>query len=345
MEKLPVTIQDTDSLRELISRPSPALAGVMKQLKGDIIFLGAGGKMGPTMAAMAMRASQEAGLQKHIIAVSRFSNTVEKKYLEQQGIEILQGDLLDKAFIEGLPRVENVIFLAGMKFGAEGNRPLTWAMNVYLPGMVADHFTSSRIVALSTGTVYPLVKVSSGGSREEDPITAVGEYAQSCLGRERMFEYGSNTHGNPALLIRLNYAVEPRYGVLTDIALKVFHEEPVDLTMGYFNAIWQGDANDMILRSLALASSPASILNVTGPEILSVRETAEKFGKIFGKPPRFTGEEADTALLNNASKAFALLGKPRVPVEQVLQWVADWIARDQDLLNKPTHFEVRNGKF
>ncbi len=345
MKKIPATIKDTDSLRELLSRPSPALTGMMEQIKGDIIFLGAGGKMGPTMAAMALRACREAGIKKRIIAVSRFSNAGEKEYLEQQGIEILQGDLLNKAFLESLPRVENVIFLAGMKFGAEGNRPLTWAMNVYLPGMVADHFISSRIVALSTGTVYPLVKVSSGGSREEDPITAEGEYAQSCLGRERMFEYGSNTHGNPVLLIRLNYAVETRYGVLTDIALKVFHEEPVDLTMGYFNAIWQGDANDMILRSLALASSPAVILNITGPEILSVRETAERFGKIFGKPPNFNGREADTALLNNAGKAFALLGKPRVPVDQVIEWVADWIARSKDLLDKPTHFEVRNGKF
>ncbi len=345
MKKIPPTISDTDGLRGLLSQPSPSLIEMMKRIDGDIIFLGAGGKIGLTMAAMALRASREAGTKPHIIAVSRFSNTGEKEYLKHQGIEILQGDLLNKNFLERLPLVENVIFLAGMKFGAESNRPLTWAMNVYLPGLVADHFTSSRIVALSTGTVYPLVKIRSGGSREEDPITPVGEYAQSCLGRERMFEYGSSTNGNPSILIRLNYAVEMRYGVFTDIALKVYHEEPVNLTMGYFNAIWQRDANDMILRSLELVSSPASVLNITGPEILSVRETAEKFGKIFGKSPRFIGKEADTALLNNAEKAFKLLGKPRTPVNRVIEWVADWITKRQEILQKPTHFEVRNGKF
>jgi len=218
-------------------------------------------------------------------------------------------------------------------------------MNTYLPALVANHFTSSRIVALSTGTVYPLVPVSSGGSLESDSVTPVGEYAQSCLGRERMFEYGSNRYGNPVILIRLNYAVEMRYGVLADIARKVLEEIPVDLTMGYFNAIWQGDANDMILKSLNLAASPAVILNITGPEILSVRKTAEKFGKLFGKEPVFTGQETDTALLNNSRKAISLLGDPEVSIDKVIEWLAGWMLSGKEMLNKPTHFEVRNGKF
>ena len=342
---LPGQIRDTAHLTKLLSRPSPALVEMMKETPGDIIFLGVGGKMGPTMAEMALRAAREAGVSKRIIGVSRFSNIREKEHLEKTGVETVTGDLLDKHFLEQLPQVENVIFLAGMKFGAEGNLPLTWAMNTYLPALVANHFTSSRIVALSTGTVYPLVPVSSGGSLESDSVTPVGEYAQSCLGRERMFEYGSNRYGNPVILIRLNYAVEMRYGVLADIARKVLEEIPVDLTMGYFNAIWQGDANDMILKSLNLAASPAVILNITGPEILSVRKTAEKFGKLFGKEPHFTGQETDTALLNNSRKAISLLGDPEVSIDKVIEWLAGWMLSGKEMLNKPTHFEVRNGKF
>ena len=317
----------------------------MSHLEGDMLFLGVGGKMGPSMAEMALRASREAGVSRRIIGVSRFSDPAVREYLEQRGIETLQGDLLEKTFVECMPQAENIVFLAGMKFGAEGNLPLTWAMNTYLPALVANHFTSSRITALSTGTIYPLVPVSSGGSKESDEISPVGEYAQSCLGRERMFEYGSGKYGNPVVLIRLNYAVEMRYGVLTDIALKVKNGQPVDLAMGYFNAIWQGDANDMILRSLRHASSPAEILNITGPEILSVREVALRFGELFGKTPVFEGEENETALLNHAGKAFALLGKPATKIGRVIEWLADWLSRGEELLNKPTHFEVRDGRY
>jgi hypothetical protein len=345
MNDLPKKIADVDSLNEMLSRPSSALVEMMSRLEGDILFLGVGGKMGPSMAEMALRASREAGTSRRIIGVSRFSDPAVRDYLEQRGIETLQGDLLEKTFVERLPQCENVIFLAGMKFGAEGNLPLTWAMNTYLPALVANYFTSSRISALSTGTIYPLVPVSSGGSKETDVISPVGEYAQSCLGRERMFEYGSGKYGNPVILIRLNYAVEMRYGVLTDIALKVKNGQPVDLAMGYFNAIWQGDANDMILRSLNHASSPAEILNITGPEILSVREVAMRFGEFFGKTPVFTGEENETALLNNAGKAFGLLGKPSTEIDRVIEWLADWLSRGEELLNKPTHFEVRDGRY
>jgi len=243
IRKFPEEIPDREVLTELLSRPSPALTAMMKHLEGDFIFLGVGGKMGPTMAEMALRAVREAKVSKRIYGVSRFSNPGEKEHLEKIGVETIRGDLLDKHFLESLPRVKNVVFLAGMKFGAEGNLPLTWAMNTYLPALTANYFTDSRIVALSTGTVYSLVPVASGGSREDDLFHPVGEYAQSCLGRERMFQYGSDRYGNPVAIIRLNYAVEMRYGVLADIAMKVFHEQPVDLDMGYFNAIWQGDAN------------------------------------------------------------------------------------------------------
>ncbi len=345
MKFYPEKISGTEELTELLSRPSEALVEMMKRTDGDFMFLGVGGKMGPTMALMARRASEAAGTPRRIIGVSRFSKPAEQEFLEKNGIETLRGDLLDRTFLESLPKVKNVIFLAGMKFGSEDNLPLTWAMNTYLPALVAHYFTESRIVALSTGTVYPLVPVSSGGSVETDKIEAVGEYAQSCLGRERMFQYGSLRYGTPAILIRLNYAVEMRYGVLVDIARKVFQGEPVDLTMGYFNAIWQGDANDMILRSLEQASSPAGILNITGPGILRVRDVAKTFGKRFGRKPIFTGKEADTALLNNAAKAFDLFGPPHVPLEQVIEWLAGWMLEGQEILNKPTHFEVRNGKF
>lgn len=345
IQNYPEKISDTETLIELLSRPSSELTEMMERLDGDFIFLGVGGKMGPTMAEMALRAAQEANVSKHFYGVSRFTDLKEKDHLEKIGIETIRGDLLDKHFLENLPRVKNVVFLAGMKFGAEGNLPLTWAMNTYLPALVANYFTSSRIVALSTGTVYPLVPVSSGGSKENDPITPVGEYAQSCLGRERMFEYGSNKYGNPVMIIRLNYAVEMRYGVLADIALKIVNDQPVDLTMGYFNAIWQGDANDIILRSLEHSTSPAGILNITGPEILSVRNTAEKFGKLFNKTPLFQGKEADTALLSNARKSFSLMGQPKISIDYVIGMIADWILSGKEILNKPTHFEVRDGKY
>jgi nucleoside-diphosphate-sugar epimerase len=345
MIKFTETIENEEQLEELLSRPTPELVDLFKTLEGDIIFLGIAGKIGPSIARMAMRAAKEAGVSKRIMGVSRFSNEPEKNQIERYGIETIRGDLLDPDFVNSLPKVKNVIFLAGMKFGAEGNLALTWAMNTYVPAMVAEHFKDSRIVAFSTGCVYPLVDVRSGGSVESDKPVATGEYAQSCLGRERMFEFGSVKYGTPVSLIRLNYSVEMRYGVLVDVASKVKNDQPVDLSMGYFNVIWQGDMNAMSLLSLSQCSSPAQIINITGPETLSVRQVALEFGKFFGKTPKFTGDEAPTALLSNAEFSYNLFGKPEISTEQIIQWIARWIKHENRLLNKLTHFEVRDGKY
>ncbi|MBW6537281.1 MAG: hypothetical protein K0B11_19895 [Mariniphaga sp.] len=345
MEDYPKNIANEAELDELLSRPSSETVEWFKRLDGDILFLGIAGKIGPSLARMAKRACNEAGVKKQITGVSRFCNTNEKAQIEKWGIETIPGDLLDRNFLESLPKMKNVFFLAGMKFGSEENLSLTWAMNSYLPALVAENFKDSRIVAYSTGCVYPLVPVESGGSKETDKPEPVGEYAQSCLGRERMFEYGSQKYKTPVALIRLNYAVEPRYGVLVDIASKVKNNQPVDLTMGWFNAIWQGDANNMVLRSLEHTASPASVLNITGLEILKVRDVALEFGKLFKTKVQFSGNEAETALLSNAEQAFRLFGKPQIPVHKVMDWTARWMEEEKKLLGKPTHFEVRDGKY
>jgi hypothetical protein len=345
MNKFPDKIEDEAKLEEMLSRPSKESVEMFSRLDGDIIFLGVAGKIGISLAQMAKRACDEAGIKKRIIGVSIFENKEQQKRLRKLGIETIHGDLLDTKFTATLPSVKNVFYLAGMKFGSVDNLALTWAVNTYLPAIVADHFRQSRIVAFSTGCVYPLVPVESGGSKETDPPVAIGEYAQSCLGRERMFEFGSQRNKTEVALIRLNYSVEMRYGVLVDIALRVKNNEPVDLTMGYFNVIWQGDMNDFVLRSLELARCPATVLNITGEEILSVRKTALEFGKLFGVTPVFENAEAPTALLNNAENAFKLLGHPKTPVNQVIKWIAQWINDERQLLGKPTHFEVRDGKY
>ncbi len=345
MTEYPEKITDERQLEELLSRPSDETVELFKKLDGDIIFLGIAGKIGPSLANMAKRACDMAGVKKRIFGVSRFRRLEEKTQIESFGIETIQGDLLDRDFLESLPKVKNVFFLAGMKFGSQDNLSLTWAMNSYLPALVVEHFKDSRIVAYSTGCVYPLVPIESGSSLETDMPVPVGEYAQSCLGRERMFEYGSKKNGTPVALIRLNYAVEPRYGVLVDIAMKVKNKQPVDLSMGYFNVIWQGDANNVVLRSLGHVASPAWVLNITGPEILSVKGVAIEFGKLFGNEPQFVGEEAQTALLSNSKKAYSLFGEPEIPINKVIGWVARWMNEDKKLLDKPTHFEVRDGKY
>jgi nucleoside-diphosphate-sugar epimerase len=345
MREYPEHIVNEEMLDELLSRPSRELINLFGRLEGDIIFLGISGKIGPSLAAMAKRACEKAGIRKRIIGVSRFRNGDERRKIESLGIETISGDLRDIKFTMSLPEVRNVYFLAGMKFGSEENPALTWAMNSFMPGLVAEHFRKSRIVAFSTGCVYPLVSPGSGGSRETDVPGPVGEYAQSCLGRERLFEQGSIQYKTPVSLIRLNYAVEMRYGVLVDIALKIMNRKPVDLSMGYFNIIWQGEANDMVLRSVEQASSPAAIINITGPEILSVREVAMVLGDLLGKKPVFTGQESGTALLNNASKAFVLFDTPGILSGQLIRWTADWIKRGRNIIDKPTHFEVRDGKY
>jgi hypothetical protein len=345
MINYPETIENEQQLEELLSRPTAEVVDLIKTLEGDIIFLGIAGKIGPSIARMAKRACEESGISRRIIGVSRFSNEKEQKDIESFGIETIRGDLLDPDFVKSLPRVKNVFFLAGMKFGSEDNLSLTWAMNTYVPALVAAHFKDSSIVAFSTGCVYPLVSIQSGGALESDRPVAIGEYAQSCLGRERMFEYGSIKYGTPISLIRLNYAVEMRYGVLVDIATKVKNEYSIDLSMGYFNVIWQGAMNAMVLRSLSHCCTPAGIINITGSEILSVRQVAIEFGKLFGKTPIFLGNEAPTALLNNAELSYKLFGKPEVSVGQMIQWIANWIGHENRLLNKQTHYEVRDGKY
>ena len=345
MIEFPETIENEEQLEELLSRPTADVVKLFKSLEGDIIFLGIAGKIGPSIARMAHRACDAAGVSKRLIGVSRFSNKQEKSLIESFGIETIAGDLLDSEFVKSLPKVKNVVFLAGMKFGSEGNISLTWAMNTYVPAMVAEHFRDSRIVAFSTGCVYPLVPVESGGSVETDRPNAIGEYAQSCLGRERMFEYGSNKFGTTTTLIRLNYSVEMRYGVLVDVASKVKNDQVVDLAMGYFNVIWQGDMNAMTLLSLGHCTSPANIFNITGPETLSVREVALQFGKLFGKTPKFSGEEAPTALLSNAELSHKTFGKPKVLPQVIIKWIVRWIECENRLLNKQTHFEVRDGKY
>ena len=345
MIEFPKILVNEKQLEELLSRPTADVIDLFRTLEGDIIFLGIAGKIGPSIARMALRACKEAGVSKRIIGVSRFSNEQERNQIERFGIETIKGDLLDPDFVKSLPLVKNVIFLAGMKFGAEGNLSLTWAMNTYVPAMVAEHYKESRIVAFSTGCVYPLVNIKSGGSVESDKPVAIGEYAQSCLGRERMFEHGSLKYGTPISLIRLNYSVEMRYGVLVDVASKIKNDQEVDLSMGYFNVIWQGDMNAMSLRALAQCSSPAKIINLTGTETLSVRKVAIKFGKLFGKEPKFTGKEAPTALLSNAEFSFGLFARPKVTSKQLIQWIANWMNHENRLLNKQTHFEVRDGKY
>ena len=342
---LPDRIRTEPQLEEVLAEPSGADLACVERLKGDVLIIGAAGKMGPSLARRVHRALQRTGSKHRVLATSRFSSPEARAALEHDGVRTLVCDLLDPGQIAALPRAPNVLFLAGRKFGTLDRTDLTWATNTVVPARVAEHFHQSRMVVFSTGNVYPLVPVTSGGSREEDPPAPVGEYAQSCLGRERVVEFVSHERAMPALIYRLNYAVDLRYGTLVDIARKVFTGEPVDLTMGFFNAIWQGDANSYALRSLELCSSPPAILNVTGPERISVREAAAWFGSVFGREPRLTGAEGPVALLSDSSRCRALLGEPEVPLSRLRQWVADWVQAGGSSLNKPTHFEVTDGRF
>lgn len=345
MERYPEYFQNEEELEEALSMPTPEVIELVKNLEGDIIFLGVAGKMGVSMARMARKACEYAGIKKRVIGVSRFGSEEQRLFLEESGIETIKGDLLEQGFLNSLPDVANIFYLAGMKFGTQGNEPVTWAMNSYLPGLVADKYKNANIVAFSTGCVYPLVSYKSGGSKETDVPQPIGEYAQSCLGRERLFEFGSNKYHTPVSLIRLFYSVEMRYGVLVDIAAKVFNEEPVDVTMGYANVIWQGDANAMILQAINYCESPPKPLNITGPELISIRDTALEFGKLMHKKVAIKGNEVDTALLGNAELSFKLFGKPKVPAERVIGWTEKWIEGNNKLLGKPTHFETRDGKY
>jgi dTDP-4-dehydrorhamnose reductase len=338
-------IESEAQLEDALSAPTAADIEAMRALAGDILVLGAGGKMGPSLACLARRASDAAGRRRRVIAVSRFSSRAVRKELERRGVETLQCDLLHAESVTRLPLFDNILFLAGRKFGSTDRPDYTWTINTVAPVLVAGHFSNSRIVAFSTGNVYPFVSPACGGSVEEDTPQPAGEYAQSCLGRERIFEYHSHEKGTKVLLVRLNYAVDLRYGVLVDIARKVHEGQPVQLAVGYFNTIWQADANSYALRGLALCQSPPLVLNVTGSEIISVRKAALYFADRFGSKAIFAGEESGTALLSNAARCHALLGPPSVTADQLMTRVADWVQSGGTSLNKPTHFEVRDGKF
>ncbi len=340
-----IAIRTIEDLEEQLSRPTPADVKAMAELQGDLLILGAGGKMGPSLALLARRAASQAQLKTRIVAVSRFQDDAMRTQLSGQNIETVSCDLLDVGALAKLPDADNVIFMAARKFGTTGAEPMTWAMNTLLPGLVAERYRKARIVAFSTGNVYPLRKVEENGSKETDPVAPEGEYAQSALGRERMFEYGSSRWGTRVAILRLNYAVELRYGVLLDIATKVLERKPIDLRMGFVNVIWQRDANSVCLRSFAHCQSPPFILNITGSETLSVRSIAESFGRRFGITPLFSSHESETALLNDASKAHELFGAPTVTAQQAIGWVADWIEQGGATLGKPTHFEARDGRF
>lgn len=336
---------NTEQLELALSTPTPELIETFRRLDGDLIILGVAGKMGPTLARMARLASDAAGTPRRIIGVARFSNSELADSLPRQGVEVVRCDLLDPRQVDALPDARNVIWMGGMKFGTTGQEHLTWAMNTVAPALICRKFRRSRIVAFSTGNVYGLSPVARGGSVETDPLRPVGEYALSALGRERIFEHFGRTLQIPTVLLRLNYAVEMRYGVLVDIARKVHAGKPVDLSMGSLNTIWQGDANAMALRALEHVAVPPCTLNLTGPETLSVRRVVERFGQLFHKMPIVIGNEAPDALLSNAQQAFRLFGYPATSVDQVMEWIAAWIAGGGSFLDKPTHFESRDGKF
>ena len=345
MSALPEVIRTESELEEELTRPSPGLIEFIRTVSSPLLVLGAGGKMGPTLAVLARRAAEAAGHPLEVVAVSRFSNAAPRQWLEARGVKTVSCDLLDANATARLPDASNIIYLVGLKFGTAQNPAATWAINTLVPARVCERYPRSRIVALSTGNVYPQSEVARGGCVETDPLTPLGEYANAAVGRERIFEFQSQRHGTPIALLRLFYAVELRYGVLVDIARKVHSGEPVALGNGAFNCIWQGDANEMILRSLPLAASPATAWNLCRPEVFSVREIATRIGELLGRAPVFSGNESATSLLGNAAKLCAALGSPATPMESILRWTAAWVKQGGRDLGRPTHFEVRDGNY
>jgi hypothetical protein len=340
-DTLPETIPDIAALDDLLCRPSQALIDELSEIDGDLMILGVAGKMGPTLAGLAKAALPG----RRVIGVARFSEAGTKAWLEARGVETIACDLLDETAIKALPNLKNIVFMAGRKFGAEGDLSLTWAMNAHVPALVAQGFRHSRIVAFSTGCVYPFVPVDSKGSNESMAPNPPGEYAQSCVGRERMFEYFSRKFSTSGRLFRLNYAIDMRYGVLHDIASKILNRKPIDVSLGHVNFIWQGDASSQALRCLAHCDTPTSPINVSGHEILAVRDLAAKLGARLGREPIIVGKEEPTAWLTDTSQAVKMFGLPIVDTDQLIKWTADWVARSMPSLGKPTKYEVRDGRY
>lgn len=334
-----------EKLNDLLTAPSDALVQDMAKLQGDLMILGAGGKMGPTLCVLAKKAVEKSGVARRVIAVSRFSDPLAVQLLQDNGVEAISCDLTDREQLAALPDVENIIFMAGVKFGTTGNEAYTWHMNATVPAFVADRFRGARIVVFSSGNVYPIVPISSGGCRECDSVGPIGEYTQSVLARERVFEYAARQYGTRVLIFRLNFAVDLRYGVLYDMAQRILQGEPIALDTPVLNCIWQGSANEMALRALLHAESPANVMNITGPEIVSVRAAANQLGEYLGKEPIFSGQEGTDAYLNNAQRAMEAFGYPAVPIHTLIRWQAEWIMDGGRGLNKPTHFEERKGSY
>lgn len=335
-----------EKLNELLATPSEKLIEDIKKIKGDIMVLGAGGKMGPTLCILAKNAIKAAGIEKKVIAVSRFSDPIALELLHSNGVETISADLLDRESLDALPEVENIIFMAGRKFGTDGGTEyLTWAMNATLPALVAYKFKKSNIVVFSSGNIYPIVPLAHGGCTEDEKVAPIGEYAQSVLARERAFEYAAKTYGTKVFIYRLNFAVDLRYGVIFDCAKKILDGTPISLTTPCFNFIWQGTANEIAIRGLLHCTSPMNIMNVTGPETVSIKKTALTLGKYLGKEPVFEGEEGNTAYLNNASKAMETFGYPDVSAETLIRWQAEYILDGGRTIDKPTHFEERKGSY
>lgn len=337
--------QTVDELETNLSQPCPSTIELFGRLEGDLIVLGAGGKMGPTLVRMARRATDEAGVNRRILAVSRFSSAVYRERIEACGAETIACDLLDEAAVDRLPDAAHVLCMAGMKFGASAAPEMTWAMNCLVPAIISRRYRDRRITFFSSGNVYGLVPVDGGGAVESDPLAPIGEYATTVMGRERIFAYFCQRDGIPTAALRLNYATELRYGVLVDLATRVWNRQPIDLNMGHVNVIWQADANNMALRALEHTSVPAAIFNIAGDTVLRVRDIGERLGTLLNRPVEFVGNESADALLNNAARSYEQLGRPATDIDTVLAWTADWVRRGGELLNKPTHFESREGQF
>lgn len=340
--KAPTTAEELD---DILTTPSPELIVDLASLEGDLMVIGSAGKMGPTLTVLAQRALHEAGTGQKVIAVSRFSDVSARERLEAAHVTTVPTDLQDARALAALPDAPNIVYMVGTKFGTTGREYQTWAVNAYVAGRVAERFPNSRFTVFSSGNIYPFRPVTQGGADESVTPAPIGEYAQSCLARERMFEYASRTYGTPVSIFRLNYAIDLRYGVLHDIASQVYAGRAVDVTMGNVNVIWQGDANVIALRALTLAVSPPEVLNVTGPETVAIRWLINEFAQRFDVEPKVTGDEASTALLSNAAKVYARFGYPTLALGTMIDWVAEWIKRGGPTLNKPTHFQEREGNF